>query len=335
MQTNTSNTTLQKILNSSTHFAGEKLAILSETLRGGGFDDVLYAEIQKTLDSRLAEDLQLIKIKRLLDDQQQRFNGQKTLENTKNRFAKLPKPTQDTFKNSYLDKKGFSLANIPHSLKLRFDADKTGQHLIYPIKRINIKTGKFETINFQKIFNDGKKLFLAGNKTGGGFSLLSHDAKLDKEKPVFLAEGLSTGLSSFIANGQPVFIGLNAHNLVKVATNLKAAGFKKVITLADKDLAGIKAAEQVKETCNYSFILPELENTNKCDFDDLRQAKGIEFLKEFINQKIEDLILVKKPVNKILLEKVFISDKQNELLNNWEDYKKQAQFNFSTELNPY
>lgn len=153
-----------------------------------------------------------------------------------------------------------------------------------------------ELRGFQKIFDNGEKRFTAGLKKKSGFILLGELAT--NANPIYVVEGLATGLSIRKAIGASVVCALDANNLEPVVKSLrKAARGLKITIAADNDHAkagklnpqtglpigntGLKKAHRtaLKYRCLVASpgFNPEDAGT---DFNDLQQAYGLDAVRD-------------------------------------------------------
>jgi putative DNA primase/helicase len=160
----------------------------------------------------------------------------------------------------YLEAKGVS----SHGLKQQ---DNT---LIIPVYNIN---GVVQTLQF--ISEEGKKKFMPGGKTKGGYFPIGIDL-LAEAKVINYAEGYATGASYFADHQQPVIVAFNAGNLAPVAEAVFALYPQaKHVFIADFDESrtgeqkAIAAAQVIKQAGGHAEVLmPEQVG----DYNDHAQA---------------------------------------------------------------
>ncbi|HNJ43555.1 MAG TPA: toprim domain-containing protein, partial [Acidobacteriota bacterium] len=149
---------------------------------------------------------------------------------------------------------------------------------------------------FQKIFDDGSKRFTAGLKKKSSFVILG--GSLAQSGPVYIVQGLATGLSIRKAIGASVICALDAFNLEPVVKSLrKAARGLKIIIAADNDHTkaqnlnpqtglpigntGLRKAHRtaLKYRCLVASpgFRPDDPGT---DFNDLQQAYGLNAVRD-------------------------------------------------------
>lgn len=206
---------------------------------------------------------------------------------------------------SYLGKKGYLIADIQATgLDIRHGHDNKGSFIVFALRNIEGKT-----VGYQKIYDakftgyDGKLrdkdfIFYPNKASGGAFKQGSFAVLGDlnnAENGLFFCEGLATGISVFLATGLTVIVCLDAGNLEPVLKQFSHIS-KKYIA-ADNDYhadnsgntgvySALKAAKKYKaiKKHNARVFAPVLKDDNdcliKCDFDDLRQAKGLDAVKQ-------------------------------------------------------
>ena len=189
-------------------------------------------------------------------------------------------PTEGT--SPYLDRKG--VGDVARGL----DCIRYGDGFI--LLRIADAAGQLR--GFQKIFDDGRKLFTAGLQKKGSFVLLG--GSLAQSGPVYIVEGLATGLSIRKAIGATVVCALDASNLEPVVKSLrKTARGLKITIAADNDHAkagklnpqtglpigntGLKKAHRTALKHRCLVASPGFNpNDPGTDFNDLHQAYGLD-----------------------------------------------------------
>ena len=156
-------------------------------------------------------------------------------------------PTEGT--SAYLDRK--AVGDVARGL----DCIRYGDGFI--LVRITDAAGELH--GFQKIFDDGSKRFTAGLKKKSSFVILG--GSLAQSGPVYIVEGLATGLSIRKAIGATVICALDAFNLEPVVKSLrKAARGLKIIIAADNDHT--KAQKPHPQTCLLYTSIRQLSDKN-------------------------------------------------------------------------
>lgn len=132
-------------------------------------------------------------------------------------------------------------------------------------------------VSLQFIAEDGGKLFLAGGRTRGGYFAIKGDAG-----PLYIAEGLATGLSIREATGQTVFCAFNAVNLEHVAAHARQKyQDRELVLCADDDHAtdgnpGLSKATSAAFAVGALLAVPSFkEPAGQTDFNDLHQTEGL------------------------------------------------------------
>lgn len=121
----------------------------------------------------------------------------------------------------------------PYLIKKKIGMDvylaQIGDRLVLPVL-----DEQFNIVSLQYISPDGKKQFLKGGQTSGGFCPIGLTE--DYDGPVYMAEGYATAKSVQEATGKPCIVAFNAGNLPKVAEELKE--FWSITIVADNDESG-------------------------------------------------------------------------------------------------
>jgi putative DNA primase/helicase len=136
--------------------------------------------------------------------------------------------------------------------------------------------GKAQSVQF--IDQGGGKRFLTGGKVAGGFFAIK-----GKSGPLFLVEGLATGLTVAEATGRTVLCAFNAGNLLAVARMArKKYPERPIIVAADNDTGtdgnpGLTAGTAAALDVGGKLALPVFpEGAAGTDFNDLAAVAGVE-----------------------------------------------------------
>lgn len=152
-----------------------------------------------------------------------------------------------------------------------FDPDKSEWTIHGLLVPIIDRTGTIISLQLIPDAPDGRKLFMPGGKTGGGFHVLG---QVSGAATVLIAEGLATGQSLRQATGVVVVVAFSASNLPSVARTVRSvAAAATIIICGDDDAAGRKYAAIAAKEANARVIFPG-QGVN--DFNDLHQAHGID-----------------------------------------------------------
>ena len=107
-----------------------------------------------------------------------------------------------------------------------------------------------------------------------------------KQDKIYLCEGLATALSVHLATGAAVIVCLDTDGIESITKLFVKRGYTDLTIAADNDYhadnsgnAGLYAALKAVRNTSVKVVYPELDS-KKLDFDDLRQAKGIEAVTE-------------------------------------------------------
>lgn len=212
-------------------------------------------------------------------------------------FNALPLLTDTT--GTYLQRKGFTIENLPADFVIKRGKDWRGGFVVYAL--VN---AKHDIVGFQKIY-DKKFTDLSGNDRDKDFIFLPHamngsfavlGTPRNQSDQLSFAEGLATALTSYLATGKPCVICLSAgniHHVVKTFSTVKL--FKNLKIAADNDSSnhgntGFYKALLTAKTFNCEVVYPVLTPVNheangssnlhlKCDFNDVLIAHGIKEVK--------------------------------------------------------
>ncbi len=185
------------------------------------------------------------------------------------------KAQQSTFSNAYLKSKGFdNYQELEHPAKQDYQGN-----LIIPLLSID---GQIKSL--QIIHPNGDKRLFKGGLKKGNFCVFGDLLTLHKN--VYVCEGYATALSVYLAFEQKraVVFAIDCGNLPTVFSALQGKyKSKQFINCADNDHtkaenAGKKQAKAIKEKLGIPFIYPDF--IKGTDFDDQRQEKGLEAVKE-------------------------------------------------------
>jgi putative DNA primase/helicase len=153
--------------------------------------------------------------------------------------------------------------------------------LLIPIYGADGNIWSIEAIN-----PDGKKDFLAGSKTGGGFHSFGEIRDAPK---LLIGEGVASVAVCASATGLPAIAALSAGNLRSVAQAARElAPNAAIIVIADNDVkpdgdnTGVTAATDAAQAVGGYVAVPEL-NGRKCDLWDLCAEFGSEAVRYVLN----------------------------------------------------
>jgi phage/plasmid primase-like uncharacterized protein len=173
----------------------------------------------------------------------------------------------------YLAEKGL----MGHGVKM---TDQGG--LLVPVRDID---GRLHSLQY---ITRVSKAFLKNSRKSGCMHVIDPNRSLGKG-PIIIAEGYATAASIHEATGRPVVTAFDAGNLEPVAAALRGRyPGARIVLAADDDHrharnAGIekaeKAAAQVGGTVIVVQLTAEQKRGDATDFDDLRQAAGLDAVK--------------------------------------------------------
>ena len=178
----------------------------------------------------------------------------------------LPKPEEGH--QLYLKSKG-----VQPTGNLRVD----GEALIVPVLDAN---GNPQSI--QTIYPNSSKRFLLGGKVKGGYFPIK-----GSDGPLYIVEGLATGLSVHEATGETILCAFNAGNLKPVAELARRTYPSREIVIAgDNDSRtegnpGRTKAEAAAQAVDGKWVVPLFEDRpDLSDFNDLHQLAGLDAVRE-------------------------------------------------------
>ncbi len=159
----------------------------------------------------------------------------------------------------------------------------SGRILVAPVK----VRDKFTTI--EMIDENGLKSALAGGVKSGGYWATCRLPENDGDKVVIqLAEGVSTALSCYKANGNPTVAVLSCGNFMKVAKHIRSLYPKaKIIVLSDLG-NGQKDAAAAAADIGGCLAIPKFSNPDSTgsDFNDVHAEEGIDTVFDQISAAI-------------------------------------------------
>lgn len=146
---------------------------------------------------------------------------------------------------------------------------------------------------YQRIFKDGRKYFLEGQRIKHTYHWIPGDEKLGV---VYICEGFSTGASIRLATGAPVMVLFSTSNM-KASVNTIRHRLKdtRIIVCADNDAftdgnpgitAGKDVAEELNTICIWP-IFPDSLEQNPTDFNDFHTINGLDALADFIEEQVQ------------------------------------------------
>jgi len=156
-----------------------------------------------------------------------------------------------------------------------------GQDLLLPVMD---ETGA--VISFQRIAPDGAKRFLPDGRTKGGFFPIKGSGD-----PLFICEGVATGLSIHEASGGTVLCAFSASNLEPVARIVRSRyPERQIILVADNDRVtekrtgrnpGVEAARRAVEAVGGYLVVPGPNG----DANDFEQKAGLSALRRLLSYR--------------------------------------------------
>lgn len=147
-----------------------------------------------------------------------------------------------------------------------------------------------EIISIQFIDANGKKRFLLGASKKGGFYVIG--AKIKDGDPIYLCEGVATGLSLYAILGLSIVVAFDSGNLTPVAINLRRKyPNSQIIVAADNDCTseyntGVKKAKEAAKAVGNAYVVYPVwgdeENKHiakKVDWNDVYCEYGVDLIR--------------------------------------------------------
>jgi putative DNA primase/helicase len=137
----------------------------------------------------------------------------------------------------------------------------------------------------QRIYENGDKRFITGQKNHGNFALVG---TLDGADLVYLCEGWATGVTIHMATGKPAICAMSAGNLLPVARNVKKKWPSlNMVVCGDSDDVGRAKAQETAEAVMTRSVFPSCPQGGT-DFNDL-----------YIETSLDNVRDVLTPVNNL------------------------------------
>lgn len=142
-------------------------------------------------------------------------------------------------------------------------------------------------VSVQAIFANGMKKYLYGARKIGVYGVIG-----ELSDTVLICEGFATGATLHEATQHQVFISLDAHNMVHVASEVrKMLPLARIIICADNDQykksnTGLKVAEAAACKCDADIVYPVFKDisTKPTDFNDLYHLEGYSPIIEIVEK---------------------------------------------------
>ncbi len=140
-------------------------------------------------------------------------------------------------------------------------------------------------MSLQYIAADGGKKFLAGGQVAGAYFAIKATSGA-KDGPLYIVEGLATGLTVHAATGQTVLVAFHCGNLQAVASMAREKyPAREIILVADDDHKtdgnpGVTKATEAARAIKGKVAVPHFADPSAgTDFNDLQAAEGMEVVK--------------------------------------------------------
>lgn len=235
-----------------------------------------------------SEDEKNLNAKRLEETRKANEEKQKEDEARASKIAEEKWKQAGTNNSPYLNKKGFGEGS-PTPYGLRTCLNSWGDYdLLVPYKDTD---GKLWGV--QKIQGDGAKFFQPGAKIKGCFFSLGEITP--QTQKIYIAEGVATAISIYLATNNTTICAFNANNLTNVALEFrKKYPSLPIIICGDDDRftmvqgeyknVGKEAAEKAAAIISGVAVFPHfVDATGRgTDFNDLHMAEGIDAVKDIL-----------------------------------------------------
>lgn len=177
--------------------------------------------------------------------------------------------------SEYLERK-----KIPGLFGATSQLEDSGRTVYVPIYDVDM-----DIRGLQRIYENGDKRFITGQKNHGNFSLIG---TLDNSELAYLCEGWATGATIHMATGKTVICALSATNLLPVARNVKKKwpGLN-IVVCGDSDDVGRAKAQETAEAIMTRAVFPSCPQGGT-DFNDL-----------YIETSLDNVRDVLTPVNNL------------------------------------
>jgi putative DNA primase/helicase len=177
----------------------------------------------------------------------------------------------------YLEKKG-----IPELYGARIGTGKRlDKYLAIPMRDVNGTLW-----GLQRIYDNGGKFYLTGQRVRGCFHQIPEDSKIQGQPVIYICEGFATGAAIYRATKKMTVIAFDAGNLKSVAQAIrKEAPEVPIVICGDEDQwrpetgnPGREKAEEAAKAVLGEAVFPRFkdESAKPTDFEDLARAEGLD-----------------------------------------------------------
>jgi putative DNA primase/helicase len=165
-----------------------------------------------------------------------------------------------------------------------------------------------QTQTLQYIGTDGAKRFLYDGQAAGAYFAIKATGGA-KDGPLYIVEGLATGLTVHAAMGETVLVAFNAGNLMAVAAMARVKyPDREIILVADNDHKtegnpGFTKATEAARAIKGKLAVPHFADpAGKSDFNDLATAEGMEAVKAQLAEAREPEVEAVKVLGLVALD---------------------------------
>ena len=225
--------------------------------------------------------------------------------------AKLLMGSAKTASHEYMDKKGLTgewLVNGDPMMS-RDGVTQPGELLLVPVYKSNA-AGVTELVNVQKITIDGVKRPIVGGDMQGVHHIIE-PAGNKPVKNIAIVEGFATGVTIHRATKWKNYVAFNTGNLAAAVKQAKADHpDANIIVFGDHDnldenhnrRPGQYYANEAAAPFGAGVVIPDMDINVIGDWDDYRQAHGMDKLKETLRGLVSAELARMKPVASVKVE---------------------------------
>lgn len=186
--------------------------------------------------------------------------------------------------SEYLERKKIpSLFGASSQLEDQTDYSLGGRTLYIPIYDTDLNIH-----GLQRIYENGDKRFITGQKNHGHFALVG---TIQENDTAYLCEGWATGVTIHMATGKPVICAMSANNLMPVSRNIKKKWPNlSIVVCGDSDDVGRAKAQEAADALMTRAVFPSCKQGGT-DFNDLYVESSLDAVTQLLTSNAQ-------PVNK-------------------------------------
>lgn len=236
------------------------------------------------------EDLAFIKRETAKAAREREEEKRKVNEDAAKEAQEIWRSASETGSHPYIEKK--RLGGL-HGARIKEGAST---ELLVPVQ-----DGSGKMWGLQRIFSEGGKYFLGGQKTTGCFCRIGKEPE-GKKPIIYIAEGFATAASVHIATGGTTFAAFNAGNLEEAGRAIRERYRNaRIIIAADNDALreggniGVEKAQEAARRIGAKVVAPTFlpgSSGKLTDFNDLMVSEGIAAVRDQLQElPPEDFVL--------------------------------------------